>query len=358
MGGSVNFMPILVAFILALATSILIVLTKQYHGNLSFDKTDGVQKFHTTQTPRIGGIALLVGYITAWAMQSGEVKELLGWIGLAGLPVFAFGLAEDITKKVGVTVRLIASLVAGTVFCLTTGYSVEAVQLWRVDALLAIPFISISFTAFAVGSASNAINIIDGFHGLATGTILIMLSAVGIIAWAIDDLVLFHLTLTITAISAGFFVVNFPLGKIFLGDGGAYSLGFLIAVLSVMLAARNPEVSPWVCPLILSYPLTELVISIVRKSFRKGYHPGQPDGQHLHMLVHRFVVKRVRPASRNEVLSHVLTSLTLWIFPVVSLILVSLSKYEAFFSIRSTIAMFCAYLVLYSALRINEQRSR
>lgn len=353
-----NIDAIFIVFLVTFFTSALIVATKRYHGNLSIDHTVGVQKFHSTQTPRIGGIALVVGYLVAWLTQSGEVREILGWVGVAGFPVLAFGLAEDLSKSVSVLARLAATLVAGIGFCLATGYSIETVHLWRIDMFLAIPAISITFTAFAIGSACNALNMIDGFHGLASGTMLIMLAMIAIVSKASGDIVLFHETTSIAAITLGFFLVNFPLGKIFLGDSGAYLLGFLIAALSVMLASRNPDVSPWICPLILSYPLTELLVSIIRKSWLKGHHPGRPDNQHLHMLVHRFIVRRVSFAAKSEVLSHALTSLTLWIFPIASLLLVSVSRFEAYFSIRSTIALFCAYLILYSLLRILEQRSK
>lgn len=346
----------IVVFLTTLSISILIVMSKRYHGRLSIDDTLGIQKFHNTQTPRIGGLALVFGYFVAWVIQSGEVREILGWVGVASFPVLAFGLAEDLSKSIGIATRLVATLIAGIIFSQATGYSVETVDLWQIDIFLAIPAFSIAFTAFAIGSSCNALNIIDGFHGLASGTMLLMLTMVATISWTVGDITLFQITTSIAAITLGFFLVNFPSGKIFLGDGGAYFLGFLIAALTVMLASRNPEVSPWICPLILSYPLTELVVSIARKSWLKGHHPGRPDNQHLHMLVYRFIARRVGFATESETRDHALTSLILWVFSAASLVLVLNSGYEAYFAIRSTIALFCAYLILYSLLRIFEQR--
>ncbi len=338
---------VLWGFLASLAVSVLIVVTKPYHSKLSLDDMDGVQKFHSTPTPRIGGVALLVGLIVSWIAQTGETKELFGWIFIAVSPVFAFGLAEDITNKISIKVRLVATLAAGVLFVLLTGSSIEKVYVWWFDFLLANPVFSIAFTAFAIASATNALNIIDGFHGLASGTVLLMLASICIVAWSAGDVVLFNIALSIFAVTGGFFVINFPFGKLFLGDGGAYTLGFLVAALTVLIPARNPEISPWISPLILSYPLTELVVSISRKIRRKGHHPGQPDSFHLHMLVHKFYAQRLPKKIRGESIRHALTSLTLWIFPASALILVSVSGFTADFAIRSIVGIFAGYLVIY-----------
>ncbi len=347
MDGFSNFDFVLWGFLATLVVSALIVVTKPYHRKLSLDDMDGVQKFHSTPTPRIGGVALLAGLVVTWLAQTGETKALFGWVFLAVSPVLAFGLAEDITNKISVKVRLVATLSAGVLFVLLTGSSIEKVYVWWFDFLLANPVFSIAFTAFAIASATNALNIIDGFHGLASGTVLLMLASICIVAWGAGDVVLFNITLSILAVTGGFFVVNFPFGKLFLGDGGAYTLGFLVAALTVLIPARNPEISPWISPLILSYPLTELVVSISRKIRRKGHHPGQPDSFHLHMLVHKFYAHRLPEKLQAESIRHALTSLTLWIFPISSLILVSLSGFTADFAIRSIIGIFIGYLIIY-----------
>ena len=76
----------------------------------------------------------------------------------------------------------------------------------------------------------------------------------------------------------GFFVVNFPHGKIFLGDGGAYFCGFLLAALGVLLPARNPEVSAWTAILICAYPVIETLASMRRKASATGTASASPTG--------------------------------------------------------------------------------
>ena len=117
------------------------------------DHLDGIQKFHSVPTPRIGGVALAVGVLMEWMLMSGDTRQLFGLLCLAGLPVLVFGLAEDIFKNVSVRARLFASVLAGLLFCLITGYAIERIFVWWFDPLLGISAISIILTVFAIASS-------------------------------------------------------------------------------------------------------------------------------------------------------------------------------------------------------------
>lgn len=93
--------------------SVLIVLTKKLHGSATMDLSHGIQKFHTTPTPRVGGLPIVVGLSVACLTSTPEIKHILTPILIAGLPAFLFGLAEDITKRVGVLARLLATMASG-----------------------------------------------------------------------------------------------------------------------------------------------------------------------------------------------------------------------------------------------------
>ena len=77
-----------VGFVASLAFCILLVLTKSWHGALSMDGSEGIQKFHSTPTPRIGGLAILAALCVAWLNAPLELKPLIGMFLLAGLPAF------------------------------------------------------------------------------------------------------------------------------------------------------------------------------------------------------------------------------------------------------------------------------
>jgi hypothetical protein len=91
----------------------------------------------------------------------------------------------------------------------------------------------------------------------------------------------------------GFLLVNFPKGRLFLGDGGAYFLGFWVSEVAVLLLVRNPSVSAWQVLAICAYPVIEVLFSIYRRKILRQSSPGSPDGLHLHTLVYRRVVSRV-----------------------------------------------------------------
>ncbi|WP_372662002.1 glycosyltransferase [Hydrogenophaga sp.] len=300
-------MPIyLDVFVTSLVVSLLLVMTKRWHGHFSLDHTAGVQKFHTKPTPRIGGVAIATGMVCAWVVAPPPVKALLGPLLLAGVPAFAAGLLEDVTKKVGVRARLLATMVSGALACGITGIALNRVGIPFVNEWLTWMPLAVAFTAFAAAGVANAINIIDGFNGLSSGTSLIALAALGSMATLQGDVALALSCALVAAAVLGFLVVNFPLGKLFLGDGGAYLIGFALAWLAVLLLMRNPAVSAWAALLACGYPVIEVLYSVWRR-WRKKAPAGEPDSLHLHSLVKTQVIMRWmphwRPRLRNAAVS-------------------------------------------------------
>ena len=157
--------------------SLLIVMTQKWHGRFSYDTSSGPQKFHVSLTPRVGGIAIFIALIVAWKFNPQPCSHLLAPLLIAGLPVFVLGVAEDLSKRINPLQRLLAAIVTGILAWWLTGYTLNHVDIPPVDFLLAYLPLSIAFTAFAVAGLTNAINIIDGFNGLAGGTVIISLSA-------------------------------------------------------------------------------------------------------------------------------------------------------------------------------------
>ncbi|KZK75034.1 MAG: glycosyl transferase [Pelodictyon luteolum] len=273
------------------AISLLIVLTSKWHGRHSYDTNEGVQKFHTSPTPRIGGLAMFPALIVAALLLPQASGALLNSLIIAAIPAFSAGLIEDFTKKVSVRNRLLATMVSGLCAWWLTGYSLNRIEVIGIDVLLAWLPVSVSFTTFAVAGIANATNIIDGFNGLASGTVMICFGAFAMIAAEVGDLVLMQLCIALIIVIAGFFLLNFPFGKLFMGDGGAYLLGFLLAWVAVMLPMRNAGISKWSSLLVCSYPIIETLFSMARRYWNKS-HPGQPDSEHLHSLIKVKLVRR------------------------------------------------------------------
>lgn len=278
-------------FVASLAFCILLVITKSWHGALTMDANEGIQKFHSTPTPRIGGLAIVAALLVTWLIAPVELKSLIGLFLLAGLPAFIFGLAEDITKKVSVLQRLLATMASGLLAWWLTDYSLTRVDVWGIDYLLTFTMVSVLFTSFAVGGVANSINIIDGFNGLASTTSTLAFASFALIAYQVGDNQLAAISLVLAACVWGFFWINWPYGKIFLGDGGSYFIGFSLAWVAVMLIERNSQVSAFAALLICVHPVTEVLFSIYRRKI-KELHPGHPDRMHFHSLIKQRYVRR------------------------------------------------------------------
>ena len=280
-----------VAFLASFVLCIAVVLTKRWHGVFSMDTTHGIQKFHSAPTPRIGGIPIVFALVMAWGKSSAEIQTLLAPILFAGMPAFLFGTAEDLTKQVGVVQRLLATMASGLLAWWLTDYSLSRLDIFGVDLLMQFTLFSVMFTAFAVGGVANAINIIDGFNGYASLTCTIAFIGFALIAFQVGDQNLTLVSLILAAAALGFFWVNWPFGKLFLGDGGAYFMGFSLAWIAVLLIERNPSVSAFSALVICILPITEVLFSIFRRKVRND-HPGKPDSLHFHSLFQRRYVRK------------------------------------------------------------------
>ena len=127
-----------------------------------------------------------------------------------------------------------------------------------------------------------------------------MLGGSAAISVQMNDLEVLRLCGLFSALTHGFMLVNWPLGKLFLGDGGAYFLGFVVAWLAVYLLARHVELPAWAPMLVFGYPILEVCFSVYRRK-KRNLNPGHPDRLHLHSLVKRRVVSRLLPNSSNMV---------------------------------------------------------
>lgn len=277
-------------------TSVIIVASQKWHGKHSLDHdTSGVQKFHTVAVPRVGGIAVVTGItftlllliitdpFLAAVSGSGDAFKLL----LAAIPVFFAGTVEDLTKKVSVRVRLGASIFSALLASWLLGATIDSLDIWGLDTLLTIAPIAIIVTAFVVAGGTNAINIIDGFNGIAAFSVIIILAAMGYLAWSYGDMFVMQLAVIGAGAAFGFLLVNYPTGRIFVGDGGAYLLGFWVSEVAVLLLIRNPSVSAWQLLAIFAYPIIEVLFSIYRRKIIRKSDPGHPDCLHLHTLIYR-----------------------------------------------------------------------
>ena len=254
----------------------------------------GPQKFHVRAVPRVGGVGIVGGLCAGVALLALLQPEVLlpgAVLLLCAIPTFLAGTVEDLTKAVSPLQRLIATAISAALAFWLLGAQISRSDIPGLDAVLALSAGAFIVTLVAVAGIANSVNIIDGFNGLASMCVVIMLAAIAYVAFQVDDAIVGTLALAGIGAVLGFFVWNFPAGLIFLGDGGAYFLGFYVAELSILLLARNPVVSPLFPLLVCVYPVFETLFSIYRRRFIRAVPPSMPDGIHLHSLIYRRMLR-------------------------------------------------------------------
>lgn len=278
------------ATVASFATAVLVVMNQRLGDPLRVLESMDPQHIHRDETPRVGGIPLGIGvafgaliglfyfgvdYPTTWAVL------------ISGTPVLLIGLAEDFNGKVSPGMRYAATVFAAGCGLIFAGTYVSRLDVFVLDWLLSFFPILIIFSLFAVAGVSQAFNIIDGKNGLALGAGVLALGSMGSVAWQIGDMPVAWLCTFCGAAALGVMMLTFPRGLIFLGDGGAYYLGFVVASVSALIVNRNEQVSAWFPLVAVAYPVYETVFTFVRRIFIERAGILHPDHLHFHSLLYR-----------------------------------------------------------------------
>jgi UDP-N-acetylmuramyl pentapeptide phosphotransferase/UDP-N-acetylglucosamine-1-phosphate transferase len=341
------------AFAVSVVLTLLVIRFATRHARLTHDDDfAGPQKFHAKAVPRVGGVAIAAGLLVAAVLMvllsPGDSRLIFGLVA-CGLPTFLAGLAEDLTKRISPLQRLAATAVSAALASLLLSATIQHTAVPGLEWLVGIPIGALTVTVFAVVGVANSVNIIDGFNGLASMCVVIMLGALAYVGFQVDDPLIGTFALAGIGAVLGFFLWNFPGGLIFLGDGGAYFLGFMVAELSILLLARNPEVSPIFPLLVCIYPVFETLFSIYRRRFLRAVPPSMPDGIHLHSLIYRRVIRWAVGDRSAKALArrNSMTSPFLWLLCMASVIPAVLF-WDNTAVLATALAVFaCGYVMLY-----------
>lgn len=281
-------------FFISFSLTIFTLATSAYHGRFTRDRTTGSQNVHTNKPLRVGGVPILVGLIISLIFQeeikiSPETAKFLKLLLMASLPAFLAGLAEDLTNKVPAAVRLATAIFSGYLCVEIAGVRLDLSNIGLVDSLnLENSFIAL-FTILIIGAHINAANIIDGANGLSTGIAVTQVLAFGVLTSISGDTTMESVCWYFAAMLSGFLIFNWPFGKIFLGDCGAYIVGLFVICIAMSSTMRNPDLLRIETLLLLSYSLGELAISIVRRLIN-GKSPFKADHKHMHSLFYRYLL--------------------------------------------------------------------
>lgn len=245
-----------------------------------------VQSSHLRLTSRFGGVAIVFGFVVGTVLLPDDAQRLL--ITLLGcmLPVFVAGVLEDGGWLIAPQGRLLASVCSGVLTVIAIEATVSRTGISGLDFIFAYPAISVSFIVIAIAGICHAFNLIDGLHGLCGLTSITIATALALISTRLEQTAEVKVMLVLAASVAGFLAVNFPRGLLFLGDGGAYALGFLLACVAVRLMANSGEVSPWALVLVFFWPVADTAFAAFRRLSR-GAATFRADRMHFHQVTMR-----------------------------------------------------------------------
>ena len=201
--------------------------------------------------------------------------------------IFLTGLLSDLDILHSPFLRIIFQTIIIVVYLFLFDNFVSSIRVDFFDNLLNIFFIKLFFTSFCILVLINGTNFIDGVNTLVVGYFILVASNILYLTEVVDldlDILLVSTCLTCLVV---IYIFNF-FGKIYLGDGGAYLISFVVGVILIKFSNDNYLVSPYYIVALLWYPAYENLFSIIRKKILKKT-PSTPDNEHLHQLIYLYL---------------------------------------------------------------------
>ena len=262
---------------------------------------NAVQAAHEKPTLRIGGLGLLIGILSSIVIVNFTKDFVIyaSFLLCCAIPLILAGFSEDIGYRVHPKIRL-GSIALSSLLCVSVlQISVTSVGIGLLDTALSYALVSVIFTVFAASGVTNAFNLIDGLNGLASFTAITSAVALSAIAMLSGMNYLQNFYTMIAIVTFGFFLLNYPFGKLFLGDGGAYLLGHCLVWGGITLGHQVTGLSAFSILLIFFWPVADTILAIWRR-MRLSRPADRPDRLHFHQLVMRFLEIRLLGRNRRK----------------------------------------------------------
>ena len=250
-------------------------------GNMS-----AVQSMHIRPTPRVGGLAIFGSLGICLMFLPVHLSSVYGKLFVATSFLFIVGLLEDLGFGMSPRKRLLAAIASSIAMMFLFGTWLPRADVPGLNILLTHWSVGGFLTVLLTVGIANGFNMIDGVNGLASMTAIITAFALSLIASQSGYLEMAQITVMLAACILGFLFMNYPFGLIFLGDAGAYTLGFVLSWFGILILVNVPEVSPWAILLTMFWPVADMLLAIYRRACRSA-DTMAPDRLHVHQMVMR-----------------------------------------------------------------------
>ena len=282
----------------AILTCILTPIIRYFALKQGFvDCPQRARKVHQQATPRLGGAAILLSFFVVMCIAGLAVppvremmwgnNPILGYFLLGSLGVFAIGLLDDLARLAPKPKLLGEFLVAGLVVW-GANLSFTEIQFLGLGSVTIPAWLGVGLAIFWIVGMANAVNLIDGLDGLASGITLFGLLAVSIVGYLAGISSVAWMSTLLIGCLLGFLVFNSRPASIFLGDCGSLTLGYLSGCLTLLASFREGGVLDGIFPVLaFALPILDCLFAIFRRTMR-GRSPFSPDMEHFH---HRLMAK-------------------------------------------------------------------
>ena len=254
--------------------------------NINSTKYSGQQRVHEGEIARGGGLLIYITLILfSYFNSDSSLSQPLQLILLSVLPMMIVTVKEDLLHNVGFKIRLVA-LIISSFLLLNIAVDIFPVvnHIPLISNLFHYPLFSFCFFMLCLVALANGCNFIDGMNGLFGFYMLGCLMSCLQLTYIVNDQSMGQYLLVYAILIIIFLVFNYPLGKIFMGDSGAYLMALLSGVWVIIFFSIHDFISSWNAGLILFYPIIEAVYSVIRKLSQKK-SPFYPDREHLHLKI-------------------------------------------------------------------------
>ncbi|WP_077329261.1 glycosyltransferase family 4 protein [Virgibacillus siamensis] len=275
----INYTDLAIAFLISLASSFLLTYPiKKLAIKLKVVDFPNHRKIHKHITPRLGGLAIFFGVFLG-ILYLHPHHEHLPEILWGAIVIIITGALDD-RFQIRPVVKLAGQLIAAS-FLISSGLIIENITI-PIIGLVDLGFFSVLITILWIVGITNAINLIDGLDGLATGVTTIALSSMFIMALIDFRLMAAYICVALIGANLGFLYHNFYPAKIYMGDTGSNFLGYMIAVVSILGLFKNIALFSFIIPVIvLAVPIFDTLFAILRRAYNKE-NIMMPDNKHVH----------------------------------------------------------------------------
>lgn len=284
----------LIVFVTFMASALLVPFVKKIAAHCGAMDIPNERKVHKEPMPRMGGLAIFGSFLIGYMLFARTSLQMLS-ILIGGFIIILTGVIDDI-KPVPAKVKFLLQIGAACVVVFYGNIVVDYISVLGLTINFIKPINYIITIGFIV-AITNAINLIDGLDGLASGVSSIYFCTIAIIAFILNKMQGLDTILSLIMLGAtlGFLLHNFNPAKIFMGDSGSMFLGYMIAVIA-LLGFKNVTMTTLLVPIaLLAIPIMDTLFAILRRIINKKPIL-EPDKQHLHHqllslnLSHRNVV--------------------------------------------------------------------